>query len=167
MVEAEETEMSNPPDDPGHRPPQPRPGEPQPYQGGPHPPPQHPPPGQPWPGPSGYGPRPQPLEAGYQRRKGLLGHLFDFTFDHMVTPQLIKGAYRFAVLFTSMVAVVWLIVGFWLFQYGWLLTVFVVLFTPPLWVTSLLAIRMFLEFLINQFKITEHLKAMRERDGLR
>jgi hypothetical protein len=92
--------------------------------------------------------------------------LFDFTFDHMVTPQLIKGAYFFAVLFTSMTAVVWLIVGFWLFQYGWLLTVFIVLFTPPLWLLSLIAIRMFLEFLINQFKITEHLKAMREREGL-
>ena len=101
------------------------------------------------------------------RGKSLLGNLFDFTFDHMVTPQMIKGAYFFAVLFTTMTALVWLIVGFWLFQYGWLLTVFIVLFTPPLWLLSLIGIRMFLEFLINQFKITEHLKAMREREGLR
>lgn len=172
--------MSNPYDDPERRPPPPRQGEPPssyqgapppPYQGDPRayqgaPPPQQP--GGPWQGPPpGYGPRPPVPEAGYKRGKGLMGNLFDFTFDHMVTPQLIKGAYFFAVLFTSMTALVWLIIGFWLFQYGWLLTVFIVLFTPPLWVLSLLGIRMFLEFLINQFKITEHLKAMREREGLR
>jgi hypothetical protein len=152
-VEAEETPMSIPPDDPAHRPPPPRQGE-SPYPGG------YPP--QPtghWQGQGGgYGPPP-----GYQRGKGMMAHLFDFTFDHMVTPQLIKGAYLFAMVFTTVMSVFWLIVGFWLFQYGWLLTVFVVLVTPPLWLLSLLGIRLFLEFLMNQFKITEHLKAMRER----
>ena len=179
--------MSNPHDDPGRRPPPPRQGEPPssypggpppPYQGDPHAypgdgqqyqgPPQQP--TGPWQGPPpGHGmPQQPPMpEPGYQRPKGLLGNLFDFTFDHMVTPQLIKGAYFFAVLFTSMTAVLWLIVGFWLFQYGWLLTVFIVLFTPPLWILSLIGIRMFLEFLINQFKITEHLKVVRDREGPR
>jgi Domain of unknown function (DUF4282) len=170
--------MSNPHDDPGRRPPHPRQGEPPSsyqgapspyYQGDPHayegPPPQ---PTGAWQGPPpGYA-APQPaVDAGNVPRKGLLGNLFDFTFTHMVTPQMIRGAYFFAVLFTSMMALVWLIVGFWLFQYGWLLTVFIVLFTPPLWLLSLIGTRMFLEFLINQFKITEHLKAMREREGLR
>jgi hypothetical protein len=175
-VEAEETEMSNPHDDPGRRPPPPRQGDPySPYPGGPPPPHQGepyqgPPPQQPgpWQGPPpGRAPWPPGPEGGYPRGKGLLGNLFDLTFNHMVTPQMIRAAYLFAVLFTSMTAVLWLIVGFWLFQYGWLLTVFIVLFTPPLWLLSLIGIRMFLEFLINQFKITEHLKAMREREGLR
>ena len=170
--------MSNPHDDPGRRPPPPRQGEPpSSYQGGPPPPYQGDPqaypgpphqPGGPWQGPPpGYGPQPMAPEADYVRGKSLLGNLFDFTFNHMVTPQLIKGAYFFSVLFTTMTALVWLIVGFWLFQYGWLLTVFIVLFTPPLWLLSLIGIRMFLEFLINQFKITEHLKAIKEREGLR
>ncbi|MCW2945559.1 MAG: hypothetical protein JWR24_2276 [Actinoallomurus sp.] len=165
--------MSNPQDDPVHRPPPPRQGEPQPYQGAPPPPPyQGPPPqpypqGAPWQGPVGQGAPQGSPQAGYPRNKGLLGHLFDFSFDHMLTPQLIKGAYRTAVLLNSMVAVLWLIIGFWLFQYGWLLTVLIVLFTPPIWVASLVAIRMSLEFLINQFKATEHLKAIREREGLR
>jgi len=180
-VEAEETEMSNPHDDPGRRPPPPRQGEPpssypggpppyqseQPYyQGEPHyqGPPQQP--GGQWQGPpTGYGQPQSAPEAGYERQKGLLANLFDFSFNHMVTPQMIRAAYFFAVLFTSMSAILWLIVGFWLFQYGWLLTVFIVLFPPPLWLLSMIATRMFLEFLINQFKITEHLKAMREREG--
>jgi hypothetical protein len=178
-VEPEEIEMSNPHDDPGRRPPPPRQGDhPSPYQGGPPPPYQGDPsfyqgppphqPGGPWQGPpSTHSSRPPGPEAGYKRGKSLLGSLFDFTFDHMVTPQLIKGAYLFAVMFVSMTAIIWLIVGFWLFQYGWLLTVFIVLFTPPLWVLSLIGVRMVLEFMINQFKITEHLKAMREREGLR
>lgn len=170
--------MSNPHDDPGHRPPPPRQGEPpSSYQGAP--PPQYHgdphayqgPPQQPdgsWQGPPpGYGPQPAAPEARYVRGKGLLGNLFDFSFNHMVTPQMIRGAYFFAILFTTMTAIVWLIVGFWLFQYGYLLTVFIVLFTPPLWLLSLIGIRMFLEFLINQFKITEHLKVMREREEQR
>lgn len=178
--------MSNPHDDPGHRPPPPRQGEPtSSYQGAPPPqyqgapPPQYQgdphtyqiPPQQPagaWQGPPpGYGPSPSGPDAGYVRGKSLLGSIFDFTFDRMVTPQMIRGAYFFAVLFTSIVAVVWLIIGFYLYHYGYLLTVFIVLFTPPLWLGSLIAIRMFLEFLINQFKITEHLKAMREREEQR
>lgn len=146
--------MSIPPDDPAHRPPPPRQGEP-PYPGA-YPPPR--PTGH-WQGQSGaYGPPP-----GYARGGGMMSSLFDFTFDHMVTPQLIKGAYRLAVVLVSLFSVFWLVVGVWLFQYGYLITVFVVLFTPPLWLASLLGIRMFMEFLINQFKITEHLKAMRER----
>jgi hypothetical protein len=188
--------MSNPHDEPGRRPPPPRQGEPpSSYPGAPPPqyhgdpstpPPYHGDPGTPPPyhgdphayqgpppqtgawqaPPPGYGP-PQPASAGYVRGRGMLSNLFDFTFDHMVTPQMIRGAYLFGVLFTSVSALVWLIIGFYLYQYGWLLTVIIVLFTPPLWLVSLIGTRMFLEFLINQFKITEHLKAMRERDGLR
>jgi hypothetical protein len=114
--------------------------------------------------PPGYGPLP---DGGHELGGGLLGSLFDLSFNHMVTPRIIRSAYFFSILFTSMLSLVWLIIGIWLFQYGWLLTVFIVLFTPPLWLLTLTAIRMFLEFLINQFKITEHLKAMREREGLR
>ena len=180
--------MSNAADDPGHRPPPPRQGDPQPYTGAPHP--CYAPPyggdpyqsdpqpygGPPYPG-GGYTPAPTPdppppadqFPGGYpgrppaQGEKGFLGALFDLNFDHMVTPRLIKGSYLFAVLLSSMVAVVWLIVGFWLFHYGYLLTVFIVLFTPPVWLASLIAVRMSLEFVINQFKITEHLKAIREQ----
>lgn len=114
--------------------------------------------------PPGHSAAPPAQEGGYERGRGLLGNLFDFSFDHMVTPQMIRGAYSFALLFTSMSALFWLIVGFWLFQYGWLLTVFIVLFTPPMWLLSMIAIRMFLEFVINQFKITEHLKVLRETE---
>jgi Domain of unknown function (DUF4282) len=177
-VEAEETEMSNPHDDPGRRPPPPRQGEPpSSYQGGPPPhqadpslhqgPPPYQQPGAHWQAPPPPGARPPFPDARPERGGSLLGSLFDFSFDRMVTPQMIKGAYGFAVLFTTMTALVWIIIGFWLFQYGYLLTVFIVLFTPPLWLLSMIASRMFLEFLINQFKITEHLKAMREREGLR
>src|SRR5256885_1045681 len=142
---------SSPPPPP---PPPPRGGAPRPG-GGPPPP---PPTGQ-WQGQrGGYAPPP-----GYPGGGGMMASLFDFTFDHMVTPRLIKGAYRFAVALISLFSIFWLILGIYLFQYGYLFTVFAVLFTPPLWLASLLGVRMFLEFLINQFKITEHLKAMRER----
>jgi hypothetical protein len=172
-VEAEETEMSNPHDDPGHRPPQPRQGEPQPYQGGPPPPPHQPPPGAPWQGPGGYGPPPQhsapPPGYASGRGKGFFGALFDMSFDHMVTTRLIKLFYVLAIVIVSCSSLAIISIGIWVAQLrnGWFLGVVTICFTPVIWLFQLVIVRIVMEVVINQFKITEHLKAMRERDGLR
>jgi hypothetical protein len=185
-VEAEETEMSNPQDDPVHRPPPPRQGEPQryqgepvpyegeaqPYQGGP-PPPYQPPPGAPWGGPGGYGPPPEhpAPPSGYAPRKGkgFFGALLDVNFDEMVSTRLIKVFYVLAILLISLTSLFMLLVGLWALQFNWgkYFGVFLVPAAPLLWLFELVIVRMVLEFMINQFKITEHLKAIRERQRLR
>jgi hypothetical protein len=168
-VEAEETEMSNPHDDPGHRPPPPRQGEPPSYHGGPPPPYQSAPPpyqGSPPPGPSWQAPGPAP---GYAPRTGksFFGALLDTNFDHMITTRLVKLVYVLAIILISCNALAVFAIGAWVFQLrnGWFLGFLMMLFAPVAWLFQLVITRIFMEFVINQFKITEHLKAMREREG--
>lgn len=136
----------------GYRPPPPRSGEPP--TGG-------------YPPPTGHWqaqPPPHPhRRKAKENTKGVLTHLFDFSFEHMVTPHLIRAAYVFAVASTTLLSLFWLVVGFVLFQFGYLLTVFFVLVTPSLWLGSLLVTRMFLEFMMVHFKMNEHIEAIRER----
>lgn len=176
--------MSNPHDDPGHRrPPPPRQGEPisssqgaspphpgevppyyeqqPPYQGPPHQ------PGAPaWQGQPAYGFPPQiPVDAA-PRRKGIFRGLFDPNFDEMVTPRLIKIFYALAVALISLGSLFELLVGLWALQFDWgrYFGVFLVPAAPLTWLLGLLFTRITLEFIINQFKITEYLKAIRERE---
>lgn len=174
--------MSNPHDDPGHRPPPPREGEPtgsyqgaQPYYQGepyPHQGPQPAPPEQPtgsWQGgaPSGYGfpQRPAPAVSGARpRTKGFFGALFDLNFDHMVTTRLLKMSYLLAIVVYSLIALVMLLFVWSFSVWNKPLAFATLAATPIVWLAGLLFTRMTLEFAINQFKITEHLKAMREQE---
>ncbi|GLY73272.1 hypothetical protein Airi01_015390 [Actinoallomurus iriomotensis] len=172
--------MSNPHDDPGHRPPPPRQGEPQPsYPGGPPPPYQTDPhaypgppqqPGGPWQGPPpGHGMPPQPQAHAPRERagNGFFKALFDLNFDHMVTASLIKFSYALAIVVYSLIALVMLLFAWSFSVWNKPLALATLVATPIVWVAGLLTTRMVLEFVINQFKITEHLKAMRDREGLR
>lgn len=173
--------MSNPHDDPGRRPPPPRQGEPgESYQGAPT---QHqgepypyygPPPGPPpqatgaWQGPPpGYGaPQPSSAQPGYDARgdKGVVGALFDLNFDHMVTPRLIKLSYVLAIVVYSLIALVMLLFVWSFSVWNKPLAFATLVATPIVWLAGLLSTRLVLEFVINQFKVTEHLKAIRERE---
>jgi hypothetical protein len=178
--------MSNAPDDPGHRPPPPRQGDPQPYQGDPQPHPggqpphgyapppnQPPPPAGPWQGPPpGYGPPPQgPYGSpGYSPRpagKGFLGALFDANFDHMVTTRLIKAAYALAIVVYSLISLLLLLLAWSFFVWNKPLGFITLIAAPIFWIAGLLSTRIVLEFVINQFKISEHLKAIREQGEAR
>lgn len=183
--------MSNAPDDPGHRPPPPRQGDPQPYQGDPQPhqgPPQPPPDGQPpygayapppnqppppagpWQGPPpGYSPPPQGPQ-GYPPRpsgKGFFGSIFDMNFDHMITVKLARVIYVIFVLLISLFALVILWYGYSILQWNALLGIMVSFAAPLTWLFNVLVLRVSMEFVINQFKITEHLKAIREQGNPR
>lgn len=213
--------MSNPHEDPGHRPPPPRQGEPhesgaapyqgEPYQGGPAPrrdepyqggpaahrgerasyqnepdphqgqrppyppgsypggPPPQPPYGQPWQGPAGYGPG-NPHPAPNQRQlqgKGFLATLVDTNFDSMITVRLARTIYTIMIVMITLFALVVLWYGFSFFTWNSGLALMTIVAAPLIWLFDLLLVRVFMEFVINQFKITEHLKALRDREGLR
>jgi Domain of unknown function (DUF4282) len=186
-VEAEETEMSNAPDDPGHRPPPPRQGDPQPYQGDPQPHPggqpphgyappppnQPPPPAGPWQGsPPGYGPPPRgpygsPGYSPHPAGKGFLGALFDANFDHMITVKLARVIYSIFLVLISLFALVILWYGYSILKWNVLLGMMVIFAAPLTWIFYVLVVRVSMEFMINQFKITEHLKAIREQGEAR
>lgn len=182
--------MSNPHDDSERRPPPPRQGEPPssyqggpppyqgeppyyqgdayPYQGDPHhyqsPPPQQPPGGHWQTPPPGYGPSPQPSPRGPRGDKGFFGALFDVNFDHMVTTRMIKASYVLALVIYSLIGIVMLLFAWSFSVWNKPLALATIVATPIVWLSGLLSTRLILEFAINQFKITEHLKALRERE---
>ena len=170
--------MTNP-SDPGHppRPPEHGGGPGGPY--GPPPPPPPPPPQQtgPIPGPRTPGPSqgtpdehpehqgawtPPPRDTA---GKGVLGMLFDMNFDHMITPRLIKITYPLALV--PITLGVLMLAWYGLAYIGRDHTVIglaMLIAAPLLWIFQVLAMRIFMEFVINQFKVTEYLRAIKDKD---
>ncbi|MFG2085563.1 MULTISPECIES: DUF4282 domain-containing protein [unclassified Spirillospora] len=163
--------MTNPPD-PGYpqRPPAPeQPGGPG-GQYGPPPQPQQPG-GIPGPRPPGPAYGPQDQQQGWTppprdpTDKGVFAALFDMNFDHMITTRLIKIVYVIALALITLVALS--VAGYglaWLAQGATFLALLLLVAAPFLWVLQLLAVRIFMEFMINQFKISEYLRAIKDKD---
>jgi Domain of unknown function (DUF4282) len=137
---------------------------------------QSPPPG--WRGPQqpqyqpagpepGYAPAPQ-LQRPKTGRKGFLGSLFDLSFDHSVTLRLATFIYAMIILVNSLMALLIFFYGVdWYFLFNRALGVMAMIAAPVGWVFNLVMARVFMEFVINQFKISEHLKVIRDRGDLR
>ncbi|GAA2723304.1 DUF4282 domain-containing protein [Actinocorallia aurantiaca] len=102
------------------------------------------------------------------RKKGFFGALLDTKFDAMVTPMLIRGFYLLSLAVITLISV-FLFLGIWgldgnnpydegdsdKFFYVALVV------APLFWLFQVLFVRMALEFVINQFKITEELQKIR------
>src|SRR5262245_56105847 len=78
------------------------------------PPPNQPPPNQPPPGPpGGYGGPPMggpPM--GGPPSKGFFGALFDFSFEHFITPMIVKIVYVLALIGLALAWLFWLVTAF-------------------------------------------------------
>jgi hypothetical protein len=104
---------------------------------------------------------PQPRQRG---EKGFVGSLFDFSFSSFVTPKIIKVLYVLLGLWTALVAVVLLIVGFrtggiW----GGLATLFIV---DPIFILLTMGLyRVILEAFMVVFRIYEETKKIRENSA--
>lgn len=117
-------------------------------------------------GPGPYGPGPQMPPQGWApppRNKGLLGSLFDLNFDHMVTIKWIKAFYVLAMAFISFGCFIFAWWAAYSIQWDPTLGVLALLATPFLWVWLMILCRMAHEFLINQFKISEYLRIIKDK----
>ncbi|MGP4023799.1 DUF4282 domain-containing protein [Actinomadura sp. 3N407] len=168
--------MTNPPD-PGYPPRRPAPDQPGgPY--GPPPPPQQPG-GVPGPRPPGpaSGPQTGPQTGPQDQRqvwtppprdpadKGVFAALFDMNFDHMITTRLVKIIYVIALVLITLGAL--FVAGYglaWLAQGATFFALLLLVAAPFLWVFQLLAVRILMEFVINQFKISEYLRAIKDKN---
>ncbi|MGI5204053.1 DUF4282 domain-containing protein [Spirillospora sp. CA-108201] len=167
--------MTNPPD-PGPPPRPQAPGGP----GGPYGPPPGGPAG-PFPGHGpGHGPVPGPRPpgpaSGYQdphqgwapapggpAGKNVLQALFDLNFDNMITTRVVKILYVLALIPISLFSLLMAVYGLaWMDDstaFGLLLLVG----SPFVWFFQVFATRIVLEFVINQFKISEYLRAIKDK----
>ncbi|MDX6738639.1 DUF4282 domain-containing protein [Actinocorallia sp. A-T 12471] len=105
------------------------------------------------------------------RRKGFFGALLDTRFDAMVTPMLIRGFYLLSLAVITLFSIL-------LFLFIWGLGgsnpyedapawpfITAIIVTPIFWIFQVVCVRLALEFVINQFKITEELQKIRRNTG--
>jgi Domain of unknown function (DUF4282) len=96
--------------------------------------------------------------------KGFLGALFDFGFQSFVTPKVIKVLYVLIMIGTVVSALVFTIIAF---KASLTFGVVTLLFGDPLFILIVLAIyRIILEFFVVIFRISEDIRALRERGGI-
>ena len=125
----------------------------QPGQGAPVPPPQ-------WQAGAAAAPaKPRQRAAG---EKGFLGSLFDFSFTSLVTPKIIRVLYILFTMWTALVGLIILVLGFRTGgMWGGLFVLFIV---EPIFVLLTLGIyRVVLEAFIVVFRIYEETKKIREK----
>jgi hypothetical protein len=93
--------------------------------------------------------------------KGFLGALFDFGFTSFVTPKVIKVLYMLIMIGTVASALVVTILAFRVSTPFGILTLLV---ADPLFILIVMAIyRMILEFFVVVFRVSEDIRALRER----
>jgi hypothetical protein len=94
--------------------------------------------------------------------RGFIGSLFDFNFDSMVTPKIIKAIYVLVTAWVGMWALILLIVFFR--YYGTAAGIFALIILDPIMILLGLGVtRVVLEFYVITFKIHEEVKAIRAR----
>jgi predicted neutral ceramidase superfamily lipid hydrolase len=96
--------------------------------------------------------------------KGFLGALFDFGFQSFVTPKIVKMLYVLIMIGTVVSALVFTIAAF---KASLTFGVATLLFGDPLFILIVLAIyRIILEFFVVAFRISEDMRALRERGSI-
>ena len=96
--------------------------------------------------------------------RGFVAALFDFGFTSFVTPKVIKVLYMLIVIGTVVSALVFTLLAFKASTAFGILTL---VFGDPLFILIVLAIyRIILEFFVVAFRISEDMRALRERGSI-
>jgi len=95
--------------------------------------------------------------------KGFFGSLFDFSFDSLVTPKIIRVLYGLAFFFFSLVAVILVISGFMSGQASGIF--FAIVLVPIVYLIYLSLARVWMEVLIVVFRIGDDVHAIRMSGG--
>ncbi len=90
--------------------------------------------------------------------KGFLGALFDISFEHFITGQLISVLYILAIIFVAIGTIGGVVGGMLKLLSDFWGGVFMIIFTPLLALVYLVIVRIGLELIIVIFKIAENTK---------
>jgi hypothetical protein len=96
-------------------------------------------------------------------RKGVLGTLLDLNFDYMITAKLVKIVYALALVAFCLADLILAWWGLALLADGSAYGLALLVATPFVWLFQVLVTRLFLEFVINQFKISEYLRVIKDK----
>jgi hypothetical protein len=107
--------------------------------------------------PAGQGGRPPKVRT--PGEKGFLGSLFDFSFESMVTPKVIKALYVLFTAWTVLWALIFIRFGF---QYGALAGIFILVIVVPIYLLLTLGVyRVILEAFMVIHRMHDELKSIR------
>lgn len=111
--------------------------------------------------------RPSAQDSSLYKEKGFFGTLLDLSFDHMITIRLIRMVYLACLGFAGLTGFVMLLLAWSFSVWNGTLAVATLIAIPIVCFFQIVSSRMVLEFLINQFKITEELRKIRDIDAAR
>lgn len=93
--------------------------------------------------------------------KGFLQSLLDTDFDHPITIRMVRAVYRLSLTMASLFAFLLAWYGLAFLEWSTSLGIMILASTPVIWFFQVTMTRLFLEFLVNQFKITECLQVLK------
>ncbi|TDC44209.1 DUF4282 domain-containing protein, partial [Actinomadura sp. KC345] len=97
-------------------------------------------------------------------QKSVIGALFDLNFDHLITTRVVKVVYVITLLPITLVALLLAGYGFeWIAQDAGFFGIMMIVTAPVLWITQVLVVRILMEFVVNQFKISEYLRVIKDK----
>ncbi|MEP7024187.1 MAG: DUF4282 domain-containing protein [Actinomycetota bacterium] len=123
--------------------------------------------------PPGWSPPPPPppaaaqpaMQATTSDARGFIASLFDFSFTSFVTPKVVKVLYVLIMIGVGFASLLYVVLAFRLNSF---LGIFVLFIGAPLAFVIIMAIyRILLEFFVVIFRISEDIRALRERGGIR
>ncbi|HEX6467914.1 MAG TPA: DUF4282 domain-containing protein [Streptosporangiaceae bacterium] len=96
--------------------------------------------------------------------RGFFGALFNISFDHLITPKLIKFFYVLALILISLGALTMVSFGRWVahLHNGGFLGALIMLGSPVAWLLQIVLVRLVMEAFIVHFKGVEYLRIMKD-----
>lgn len=96
--------------------------------------------------------------------KGFVRSLYDFQFDHFITPKVLRVLYAIAVVLLSLGAVIFLIASLASGEPGAIIVALIVI--PIAYLIYLALVRMYFELVSALFRIADDLRAIRRSKGI-
>lgn len=96
--------------------------------------------------------------------KGFIAALYDFKFDHFVTPKVIRFLYAFFVVILSLGAIVFLIASLATGRPAAI--VFAIIAVPIIYLVYVILARIYMELVATLFRISDDLRAIRRDKGI-
>ncbi|MCX6349364.1 MAG: DUF4282 domain-containing protein [Candidatus Aureabacteria bacterium] len=91
--------------------------------------------------------------------KGMIGTIFDFSFDRFVTTKVIKILLGLAMIGNAVITIAVIVGGFNSSVFAGILAI---ILSPVIYVIMMLVSRIYLELIIVAFRIVEHLSGIEE-----
>ncbi|HOO76514.1 MAG TPA: DUF4282 domain-containing protein [bacterium] len=97
-----------------------------------------------------------------EEKQGLIGMIFDLSFENFVTVRVIKALLILAMIFNAIWTIAIIVMGF---KTGVLAGIVILILSPIIYLLLMLIARIYLELIIVFFRVADELKSIRLKIG--